>query len=48
MAGSDSTGSELINPTRAPGTWATASTKRPVASSAYGATNTTLVIAAGR
>ena len=46
--GNASIGSLLISPTWAPGTWATASTKRAVASSAYGATNTTFVIAAGR
>ena len=46
--GNASIGSLLIRPTWAPGTWATASTKRAVASSAYGATNTTFAIAAGR
>ena len=46
-AGNASTGSLLTSPTRASGTWATASTNRVVASIAYGATNTTFAIPAG-
>ena len=48
VGGNASTGSLLTSPTRAPGTCATAPTNRVVASSAYGATNTTFAIAGGR